>query len=142
MVYLPSNFDPLFKQMHLKTSFSRKEHSDAGLALLLLTLIVGLWLDNHLVFRIAIAEVVVLLIAPVILYPFTFLWLNSSDLLGKVMSKILLAVIFFLFVCPIAFIRKAMGKDTLRLKEFKKGTNSVFTERNHTITKSDLSMPY
>ena len=128
--------------MQIKTNFSKKEHSDSGLALLLLTLIAGLWLGNHLVFRIAIAEVVALLVVPVILYPFTFLWLNSSDLLGKVMSKILLTVIFFVFVCPVAFIRKAMGKDTLRLKEFKKGTNSVFTERNHTIDKSDLSMPY
>jgi uncharacterized membrane protein len=128
--------------MHLKTCFSKKEHSDAGLALLLLTLIVGLWLDNHLVFRISMAVVVVLLIAPVIIYPFTFLWLNMSDLLGKVISKILLAVIFFLFVCPVALIRKALGKDTLRLKEFKKDSGSVFTERNHTFTKSDLSMPY
>ena len=128
--------------MNLKTSFSKKEHTDSGLALLLLTLIVGLWLNNHLVFRASIAVVVVLLIAPVIIYPFTFLWLNMSDLLGKVMSKILLALIFFLFVCPVALIRKALGKDTLRLKEFKKDSESVFTERNHTFTKSDLSMPY
>jgi len=128
--------------MHLKTSFSKKEHTDSGLALLLLILIVGLWLDNHLVFRIAIAEVVVLLISPVIIYPFTFIWLNISDLLGKVISKILITAIFFLFVCPVALIRKALGKDTLRLKEFKKDSGSVFTERNHTFTKSDLSMPY
>jgi hypothetical protein len=128
--------------MHLKTSFSKKEHSDSGLALLLLTLIVGLWLDNHLVFRISIAEVVVLLIAPVIIYPFTFLWLNSSDLLGKIMSKIILTIIFFVFVWPVALFRRGLGKDTLKLKEFKKDANSVFTERNHTIGKSDLSMPY
>ena len=128
--------------MQIKTSFSKKEHTDSGLALLLLILIVGLWLGNHLLFRIAIAEVFVLLVSPVIMYPFTFLWLNSSYLLGQVMSKILITIIFFLFVCPVALIRNAMGKDTLRLKEFKKDTNSVFTERNHFFTKSDLSMPY
>jgi len=142
LVYLQSNFDPIFIEMQLKTSFSKKEHTDSGLALLLITLFVGLWLGNHLLFRITIAEVFVLLIAPVIIYPFTFLWLNSSDLFGKVLSRILITVIFFLFVCPVALIRKALGKDTLRLKEFKKGTDSVFTDRNHTFTKSDLSIPY
>ena len=142
MVYLRSDFDPLNVKMHLKTSFSKKEHADSGLALLLLTLIIGLWLNNHLVFRIAIAEVLVLLIAPVIIYPFTFLWLNGSDLLGKIMSKIILTIIFFVFVWPVAMVRKGLGKDTLKLKEFKKGDNSVFTERNHIVGKSDLSMPY
>lgn len=128
--------------MGIKTSFSKKEHSDSGLALLLITLIVGSWLNSHLAWRLAIAEVLVLLIAPVLIYPFTFLWLNLSDLLGKFMSKILLTVIFFVFVCPVALIRKAMGKDSLKLKEFKKDNKSVLTDRNHTFTRSDLIVPY
>jgi hypothetical protein len=131
-----------FNSMELKTSFSKKEHSDSGLALLLLTLIAGLWFNYTFAFKIAFAEVIILLIAPIVNYPFTFIWLNLSDLLGKLMSKILLTIIFFVFVCPMAFYRKAIGKDSLRLKEFRKGTNSVFTERNHDYTKEDFSNPY
>lgn len=128
--------------MQIKTSFSKKEHTDSGLALLLISLIIGFWSNQYVALQAAIAEVLVLLIAPVLIYPFTFLWLNISDLLGKIMSKVILTAIFFVFVFPVALVRKTMGKDTLRLKNFKKDKNSVFTERNHTFTKSDLTMPY
>jgi len=128
--------------MTLKIRFSKKEHTDSGLALLLLTLIVSHWLNPQLFIRLAIAEVLILLIVPVLIYPFTFLWLNISDLLGKIMSKVLLFLVFFLFVCPVALIRKAMGKDTLSLRKFKKDTSSVFVDRNHLYTKTDLTTPY
>jgi len=92
--------------------------------------------------KFAIAEVLVLLIAPVLVFPFTFLWLNLSDLLGKVMSKVILSIVFFVFVWPVSMIRKAMGKDTLNLRKFKKDTSSVFVDRNHLYTKTDLTTPY
>lgn len=128
--------------MNIKTSFSRKEHVDSGLALLLITLILGWWFNPGVILRIAIAEIIVILVAPVILYPFTFFWLNVSELLGRVMSRILLTLIFMVFVFPVALIRKAMGKDTLMLKRFKKDDHSVFTERNHSYTKSDFTAQY
>ena len=128
--------------MNIRTSFSKKEHVDSGLALLLLTLLIGLWTNQQVATRLAIAEVLLILIAPVILYPFTFLWLNISDLLGKVMSKILLTAIFILLVCPVGLIRKALGKDTLLLKKFKSDAGSVFTDRNHNFTKTDFTTSY
>jgi uncharacterized membrane protein len=128
--------------MLLRTRFSKKEHTDSGLALLLLTLIVSQWFNQQLFMRLAIVEVLFLLIAPVFVFPFTFLWLNISDLLGKIMSKVILTLVFFVFVWPVSLIRKAMGKDTLRLKKFKKDSNSVFTDRNHTYTRTNLTTPY
>ena len=126
----------------MKTSFLKKEHVDSGLALLLLTLLLGLWLNPQVAIRLAIAEIIVILTVPVILYPFTFLWLNLSTLLGSIMSRVLLTVIFVVFVCPVGLIRKAMGKDTLLLKRFKKEQLSVFAERNHRYTKSDFTTQY
>lgn len=128
--------------MIIKTSFSKKEHVDSGLALLLLTLFFGVWFNPSIALRLAIAEVLVLLIAPVMLYPFTFLWLTLSEILGKVMSKVLLTVIFFVLVFPVGLIRKAMGKDTLRLKNFKSDSSSVFTNRNHEYIKTDFTASY
>ena len=128
--------------MIIKTSFSKKEHVDSGLAMLLLTLLIGLWINPQDALRLAIAEVLLILIAPVLLFPFTFLWLNLSDLLGRVMSKILLTAIFIVMVCPVALIRKAMGKDTLQLKKFKSDDRSVFTERNHHFAKTDFTASY
>ena len=129
--------------MSIKTSFIKKEHVDSGLALLLLSLITGVWLNHQqAVILIAIAEVLILLIAPVILYPFTFLWLNISDFLGRIMSKIILTVIFIVFVCPVAIARRAMGKDTLMLKKFKSSDGSVFTDRSHDQTKTDFTAQF
>jgi uncharacterized membrane protein len=128
--------------MSIKTRFSKKEHTDSGLALLLLTLIVGQWFNHQIILRLAVAEVLILLIVPVLIFPFTFLWLNISDLLGKVMSKVILTIVFFIFVWPVALFRKAMGKDTLNLRKFKRNQNSVFLDRNHVYTKTDLTTPY
>ena len=128
--------------MQLRTSFSKKEHTDSGLALLLLTLLVGQLSNQHHILLVAIAVVLILLIAPLLIFPFTFFWLNISVLLGKIMSKVILTMVFFVLVWPVSMIRKAMGKDTLRLKKFKKDTNSVFTDRNHTYTQTDLTTPY
>lgn len=103
--------------------------TDSGLALLLLTLLSGIWLLPSLVLKVSIVEVIVLLGAPFLLWPFAFLWLNLSELLGRVMSKIILTVIFIFVVCPVGLFRKIMGKDALLLKQFKKNDHSVFSER-------------
>jgi uncharacterized membrane protein len=128
--------------MSVRTTFSKKEHSDSGLALLLITLFFALSFNKHLILVVAVFEVLVLLIAPVLIFPFTFIWLNISDLMGKFLSKIILSAIFFIFVWPVALIRKAMGKDTLRLKDFKRDKISVFTTRNHTYSKTDFTNPF
>lgn len=128
--------------MGIKTIFLKKEHVDSGLALLLLTLLFGVGFNEPVAQRVAIAEVLALLIAPVLLYPFTFLWLNLSDLLGRFMSKVILTVVFLLMVCPVGLVRKVMGKDTLLLKKFKSGDGSVFTNRGEDYTKTDFTASY
>ncbi|MFY9151969.1 MAG: SxtJ family membrane protein [Prolixibacteraceae bacterium] len=128
--------------MQIKSNFTKKEHTDSGLALLLLTLVAGLWFKKELALQFAIPEVLILLVAPVLIYPFTFLWLNVSEIMGKLMSRIILSVVFFVMVWPVALIRRAMGKDTLRLKSFGESSGSVFTERKHTWSKADLTTPY
>jgi hypothetical protein len=82
------------------------------------------------------------MIKPLLVYPFTFIWLNVSNLFGKIISKILLAIIFFLFVLPVGYFRKISGKDNLNLKKFKKSGQSVFINRDHTFTKDDMIHPY
>jgi hypothetical protein len=146
LVYLPETFKnespDTDASMTLKTKFSKKEHTDSGLALLLLTLIAGQWFPGHITLLVAIAEVLILLIAPVLIFPFTFFWLNVSELMGKIMSKVILVIVFFLFVLPVSLLRKVMGKDSLNLKKFKKDTDSVFLDRNHTFIRNDLTTPY
>jgi hypothetical protein len=126
----------------MKTNFTEKEHLNSGLAFLLLLLIIGLGWHFTILLKICVVVVLILLTKPVIFYPFTFIWLNLSDGLGKIMSKIILSLIFFVIVFPTAIMRRIIGKDTLMLKQFKKSNQSVFVERNHVYSKNDLINPF
>ena len=123
----------------MRTQFTDKEQRDAGLALLLLLLLLRMM--NLFTFSDVILVFVLLLIIllPRILYPFAFLWYNLADIMGHVVSFIFLNVVYWLLVVPMALIRKIMGKDSLRLRQFKKNTHSVFHERNYTFTANDLT---
>ena len=126
----------------MREKFSSKENSDSGLALILILLLIGLIFKIPFFYKLAVVSILLLMIKPGIFYPFTFIWLNLSDFLGKIISKVLLSVIFLVFVLPVGLFRKLGGKDTLKLKFFRKSGQSVFIERNHKFTKEDMMNPY
>ena len=51
-----------------------------------------------------------------ILSPLNKLWFKFGIFLGKVISPIIMGIIFFLVVTPIGFIMRLLGKDVLNLK--------------------------
>ena len=51
-----------------------------------------------------------------ILSPLNLLWFKFGILLGKIVSPIVMGIIFFLVVTPISVILKIFGKDVLNLK--------------------------
>jgi hypothetical protein len=63
-------------------------------------------------------------------------WLKLALALGWVNSRILLSIIFFLFLMPLAWISRMFTKDPLALKNDKRTT--LFVERNHLYTGKDL----
>ncbi len=124
------------------TKPSKKQNNDAGLALTLILLILGFFLDNTLYFKIALVTTFVNMTLPALFYPFTVFWFSFSGLLGTVVSKILLTVVFYFVVMPIGLIRKIMGKDSLKLAEFKKSNDSAFVARDYQYSNKDLEQPY
>lgn len=63
--------------------------------------------------------------------------MKLAEAMGFVMSKIILSVLFFLVLVPVALLARLKRKDPLMLKKRTKG--SYFIERNHTYTPDDLS---
>jgi len=61
------------------------------------------------------------------LTPLNKLWFKFGLLLGQIISPIVMGIIFFLVVTPIAFIMRLLGKDVLRLK--KKSDNSYWIKK-------------
>jgi hypothetical protein len=62
-------------------------------------------------------------------------WYKIGDILGFVVSKLVLATVFFIFLLPIALIYRLIKKDTLMLKG---KYNSCWTIRNYKYSKKDM----
>lgn len=66
-----------------------------------------------------------------------WVWDKIALVLGTINSKILLTVIFYVFLFPVALISRVVKKkDTLLLKKLPEG--SYYKERNYTYVKEDL----
>ena len=56
------------------------------------------------------------LLNSIILTPLNKLWFKFGIFLGKVISPLIMGIIFFLVVTPIGLIMRLLGKDVLNLK--------------------------
>ena len=63
-----------------------------------------------------------------ILAPVNKIWFKFGLLLGKIVSPLIMGIIFFLVVTPIGFIMRLLGKDVLNLKYNK--NKSYWIEKN------------
>ena len=63
-----------------------------------------------------------------ILNPLNKLWFKLGMFLGKIISPIIMGIIFFLVVTPTGLIMRILGKDLLNLKYNKK--QSYWIEKN------------
>jgi polyferredoxin len=115
---------------------------DTGLALTLLCLIVVHFWQAYRLVPLAMAFLVVTMVWPRAFQPLAGLWFGLSHLIGTVMSTVILSVLFFGLVTPIGLIRRVFGADTLQLKKWKKGEDSVFAVRADLVQKKDLQAPY
>ena len=63
-----------------------------------------------------------------ILGPLNKIWFKFGILLGKILSPLIMGIIFFLVVTPIGFIMRLLRKDVLNLKYNK--NKSYWIEKN------------
>lgn len=130
------------KKLFFTTSITREQSKDTGLAMILILLLAGMISGNILYYKLAIPVLLAVMIAPGWFYPLAVLWFGFSHLLGTFMSQVILSLVYFIVVLPIALIRKIAGIDTLRLRRFKKGTSTVMHIRNHIFLPSDIEKPF
>ena len=93
-----------------------------GIVFFIVFLLIALYpLINEENFRlwslvISLSFLVLGLINSQILTPLNKLWFKFGILLGKIVSPIIMGIIFFFVVTPIGFIMRAIGKDLINLK--------------------------
>lgn len=62
-------------------------------------------------------------------------WMKLAEGLGYVMSKVILTIVFVVFLVPIAAVSRLFRKKTVAIKQ---GGASYFKERNFTYDKESL----
>ncbi|SRR6266403_301899 len=123
-------------------AMTKDQSQDTGMAMVLLALLIFLrtrrngWLYAAMIFH------VVNMVVPRIYAPVAVVWLGFSRILGTVMSKVLLSILFFGLVTPIGALRRFFGKDSLKLRAFKASEESVMIVRNHLFVARDIEKPY
>ncbi len=93
-----------------------------GVLFAVVFLLIGLWplLDGGAVrwwsLTVALVFAVLAAIRPGLLAPFNRLWLALGLLLNRIVSPLVMALLFFLIITPFALVMRVTGKDPLRLK--------------------------
>lgn len=123
-------------------SISPDQTKDTGMAMVLICLLIAFFSQNQQLSAVAILLLLINMIWPKIYKPVAKIWLGLSHLLGTIVSKIILSLIFFGLVMPVGLVRRFSGKDSLQVKKWKKGRDSVFKARDHEFTPEDISHPY
>jgi Saxitoxin biosynthesis operon protein SxtJ len=59
---------------------------------------------------------VIAAVVPVVLAPLNRVWTRFGLLLHKIVSPVVLGLMFFFLITPIGVIRRALGNDSLRLR--------------------------
>jgi hypothetical protein len=68
------------------------------------------------------------LVMPRLLAPLNKAWFQIGELMGKLVSPIVLGVIFFLIITPVGLLGRLFGRDELRLKRRRQAA-SYWVER-------------
>ena len=123
-------------------TITKKEAGDTGMAMVLICLLLGYFTGMQIYNTIAIPLLVMNMAFPMFYYPFAVVWLGLTNLLGMVVSKIVLSVVYIVILLPVGVVRRMAGKDALYLKKFKKGRDSVMINRDHQFSGNDIIHPY
>ncbi len=74
---------------------------------------------------------VVALVASRWLAPLNRVWFRFGLLLGKIVSPLLLSLVFFVVVTPLALVARTMGRDILQTRREARQRNSHWVARIH-----------
>jgi uncharacterized membrane protein (UPF0182 family) len=98
--------------------------------------VICFWIWEKKIFLlIAIILILAGVFSPYLANKISWLWLKFAELIGSVMSKVLLSLVFFIFLLPLAVMYRITNKNFLSLK---KKPGSYYVERNHQYTAKDI----
>ena len=100
----------------------RSSEKSFGILFFIVFFLIGVWplLNGYIVsvwsLIISFIFLAIAFLKQELLKPLNSVWIKFGEVLGKVISPIVMAIIFFLIVTPLSFIIRMLGKDLLKLK--------------------------
>ena len=120
----------------------QKQCMEAGMAFVLLLFIVWLFTQSLYALYAGMGILILSMSIPRVLTIPARIWYALAHKLSMVGSFILLGGIFILVVIPVSVCRRLAKKDSLRLKQWKQGDNSVFIVRDYTYSSNDMQTTF
>ncbi|MFT5168133.1 MAG: hypothetical protein ACI8P3_003372 [Saprospiraceae bacterium] len=71
-----------------------------------------------------------------------WLWFKLAETLGRINGFILLSLLFYFLLTPLAWLMRRFKKDTLKLKKKSYPANSYYIDRNHDYSAKDIENPW
>jgi len=115
---------------------------DTGMAIVLICLLIALFGNDQRFIPLAAVLLIIDMVYPPAFYYPGKVWFGLVRLIGAIMPKIMLSVLFYALVTPVGLLRRLFGADPMQMKKWKKDTTSVFKDREHTCQAQDIEQPY
>lgn len=125
-----------------KLKITKRNLFETALVLLFADFVWMYWGFQQSQLIVGVVLLILALLVPKVFYPIAWGLMFMAKLLSKFVPLVFLSVIFYVLVTPMAVIRRVLGRDSLKLNEFKQSENSVFVERNEIIKADDILHPY
>ncbi|HCY77423.1 MAG: hypothetical protein IH620_00380 [Ignavibacterium sp.] len=111
----------------------KKTGLTVGIVLILLSLLLWYLGKTSSIYFSAIGGlfVIIAVVFPSLLRPFHRLWMMLALLMGFVMSRVILTLLFYIVLTPIGFIAKLVGKKFMPLR-FDKNASTYWEKREST----------
>ena len=94
---------------------------------------------NNLVYTLLIFTAAILfitLVNPKIIHPLNIIWMYLGFILGKIVSPLVLGLIFYVIITPTAMILNILKRDELKLKT--KKLNSYWVKRDNLLVNKNF----
>jgi len=117
-------------------------NKDFGILLAIVAIIAGLIFHKTTLFFSALILLFITILSPDIWKKPSALWAHLAEMLGAIVNRVILTVLFIGLVTPIGLIRRLLGKDPMNLSQFKSKSTSAFKKSNKSFKNTDLINPY
>lgn len=113
---------------------------DTGVVFALVCLVIA-WGGNKVALSLSALFLLCVLFAPVLLKPLAKLWLMLTVVLAKVINPIFFALVFFVIIAPVGYIRRTLSGDARDLYK-DESRSSAFVGEKRTFSRELFTKPF